>query len=146
MDGWYNVKSKAKGPKDFLSKRNITKFTPHMIAYTALQVPPLICHTPALTTLLADICSTIIHETMGRQRWNIPPDPLLPPHHADIIKRRPMGDRDNGLVAEVSTFHSTPARVCSQHCFPTERSLVMTLATPPTQPRGSRSTFEQPIN
>ena len=39
VDGWYNPKSKAKGPADFVKRYNITKVTPQMIAYAALQVP-----------------------------------------------------------------------------------------------------------
>ena len=39
VNGWYNPKSKAKGPADFVKRYNITKVTPQMIAYAALQVP-----------------------------------------------------------------------------------------------------------
>lgn len=65
MDGWYNVKSKAKGRKDFVSKCDITKVTPHMIAYAALQVLHPIWHTLVLTALLTDIYRIVVDEAMG---------------------------------------------------------------------------------
>jgi len=37
-NGWYDAKLKAKGPKDFLKRYNVTEITPQMIAYAALQV------------------------------------------------------------------------------------------------------------
>jgi len=49
IGGWYDAKSKAKGPKDFLKRHNITKITPQMIAYAALQVCPIIYCVQVLT-------------------------------------------------------------------------------------------------
>ena len=76
---------KFKGPKDFLKRNEITEVTPQLIAYAALQVPPLIPRIFCRLTIPhpPDIRWTLIHEGVGHHRWRIQSRPLLPPHHTD---------------------------------------------------------------
>ena len=78
---WYNPSKKAKGPKDFVTRHNIKRVTPQMIAYAALQVCLTIHYLPLLTYHSTDVCWTVFHEAVGEYRWHIPPCPLLPPDH-----------------------------------------------------------------
>ena len=48
---WYNPSKKAKGLKDFVTRHNIKRVTPQMIAYAALQVCLTIHYLPPLMHL-----------------------------------------------------------------------------------------------
>jgi len=66
IDGWYNAKLKAKGPKDFLKRQHITRVTPEMIAYAALQVfSAVYCTTVLMLPSSADIHWAFLHEAVG---------------------------------------------------------------------------------
>ena len=38
IDGWYDPDRRVTGPKDFLMRQKITRVTPQMVAYAAIQV------------------------------------------------------------------------------------------------------------
>ena len=90
----YNAKAKGKERRSLVTKHNVTEVTPPMVAYTSLQVFPTLYCIPALTPLPStDIHWTVLYEAVGRCRWIIQPDPLLPPHREVALKQhRPVGD------------------------------------------------------
>jgi hypothetical protein len=87
---WYNPEATAKARQGFVTRHNITKVTPQMVAYAAVQVLLLNVHnTPALTPLPAsDICRTFLYEGVGRCRRFIQPHPPLPPRREDHLQHR----------------------------------------------------------
>jgi len=88
IDGWYDPEAKSKGPKDFLSKQNITKITPQMIAYAAIQVCTARHHCPLPTLpFVTGIRWAFIYEAVGHCGWNLQPNAPLPPHYQDTFRQ-----------------------------------------------------------
>jgi len=84
----YDARKRSKGPRDFLTRHEIRRITPRMIAYAALQASPVAPSSYLLsnnTQILAGL-HRALSGRLVRGGWDLQPHPFLPRDCQDPLK------------------------------------------------------------